>query len=767
MKSDFSEQTKEKYLKPLKYKDKTHKSIKSDLTPNRIRENNKIKSKYDIKKVSKNPKKIKLRNKNQEQFVSSTQSDKFEKYETKKMNNSMIYLRSNDKKSKYPQNKKKNYLRNKNDIKTQYSLYQQELKSLMDKEEKIKLLKSQLKLQNMSNFDFYKNKISGLSNTNIKPKNKKYNISASHSPDYNKKERKIKSVKKNYSMINEKNYDKNLFTNSNLLNNSDSYRHNLHNYSNDKVSTKKKPINKQMIHNIKKKKKMNVSLFPFYNVNGNLSTERNIDASNSNTFNLSFKQQKKKNLINLKNSNKPLYTFFNRNDSISKNKSGNSKSKKGNFKSGKRIKSSDKNYSMTKNNKSKTYYKTFEKKYKKLSNNKSNNKNGEKSKKKKKTNTHINEIEIKKDTKKEKKEIEEEKKEEEKKDEKEKEKISEIIDKVENKVISIDKIGIITKAGEDNPGEEKINQDNFFDSDLCNGFKFIGVCDGHGEDGQNVSDYLRENLPEEVNLELEKLINNENTRSNILESMLHRNRNESENNNNEKERQEKLINNFQDIEKINDLFKRAFVSINLRLIEENYMLNLETSGSTCSSIFLQKDKINKLYSINVGDSRSIIIRKSIKDNDDKWSFEALSRDHKPSDKDEADRIIQHGGEIQQIQNENGEWEGPFRIFMKNEEGPGLAMSRSFGDIVGTMLGIICEPEIKEFTLTQDDKAIIIASDGLWEYVQNEEVTNIVKNLYDKNDPDLIVNELYKFSHQRWKEKDCGIDDITIICVLLK
>ena len=38
MKSDFSEQAKEKYLKPFKNKDKTHKSIKSDLTPNRIRE---------------------------------------------------------------------------------------------------------------------------------------------------------------------------------------------------------------------------------------------------------------------------------------------------------------------------------------------------------------------------------------------------------------------------------------------------------------------------------------------------------------------------------------------------------------------------------------------------------------------------------------------------------------------------------------------------------------------------------------------------------
>ena len=31
----------------------------------------------------------------------------------------------------------------------------------------------------------------------------------------------------------------------------------------------------------------------------------------------------------------------------------------------------------------------------------------------------------------------------------------------------------------------------------------------------------------------------------------------------------------------------------------------------------------------------------------------------------------------------------------------------------------------------------------------------------------LSNELYKFSHERWKEKDCGIDDITIICVLLK
>ena len=44
--------------------------------------------------------------------------------------------------------------------------------------------------------------------------------------------------------------------------------------------------------------------------------------------------------------------------------------------------------------------------------------------------------------------------------------------------------------------------------------------------------------------------------------------------------------------------------------------------------------------------------------------------------------------------------------------------------------------------------------------------DIVKNLIYKKDPNLIVNELYKFSYERWKIKDTGIDDTTIICVLL-
>ena len=206
--------------------------------------------------------------------------------------------------------------------------------------------------------------------------------------------------------------------------------------------------------------------------------------------------------------------------------------------------------------------------------------------------------------------------------------------------------------------------------------------------------------------------------------------------------------------------------MNLKLFAENLNLNLKTSGSTCVTLLYKKNAPKKIFIANVGDSRAIIIKSDDNDDNTQWSYEQLSRDHKPSEPDEAERIIKYGGEIQKIENEKGVIEGPLRIFKKNEEGPGLAMSRSFGDSDGQNLGIIAEPEVKEYSTTKNDKALIIASDGLWEYVSNEEVMNVVKNLCNKKDGNAIANELYKISTEKWKKENCNMDDITIICVLL-
>ena len=94
------------------------------------------------------------------------------------------------------------------------------------------------------------------------------------------------------------------------------------------------------------------------------------------------------------------------------------------------------------------------------------------------------------------------------------------------------------------------------------------------------------------------------------------------------------------------------------------------------------------------------------------------------------------------------------------------MSRSFGDGIAKKVGVYAEPEVKIFPFKEEDKFIIIASDGLWEYVTNEEVVEIVGKFHEKNDCDGAVSELYEVSKERWVKYDDYIDDISIIVVFL-
>lgn len=70
------------------------------------------------------------------------------------------------------------------------------------------------------------------------------------------------------------------------------------------------------------------------------------------------------------------------------------------------------------------------------------------------------------------------------------------------------------------------------------------------------------------------------------------------------------------------------------------------------------------------------------------------------------------------------------MWLQNEELPGLAMSRSMGDKVAHSVGVSAEPETLEFTLSQDDKFLVIASDGVWEFLSNEDVAQIVLPFYE-------------------------------------
>ena len=52
------------------------------------------------------------------------------------------------------------------------------------------------------------------------------------------------------------------------------------------------------------------------------------------------------------------------------------------------------------------------------------------------------------------------------------------------------------------------------------------------------------------------------------------------------------------------------------------------------------------------------------------------------------------------------------------------MARSFGDKVAHSVGVSDEADIKEFSISNNDKFIIIASDGLWDFLQNIDVMSL-------------------------------------------
>ena len=49
------------------------------------------------------------------------------------------------------------------------------------------------------------------------------------------------------------------------------------------------------------------------------------------------------------------------------------------------------------------------------------------------------------------------------------------------------------------------------------------------------------------------------------------------------------------------------------------------------------------------------------------------------------------------------------------------MSRSIGDNIATSVGVTWEPEIFEFQIEPTDKFMVVASDGVFEFLENMEV----------------------------------------------
>ncbi|KAM7255687.1 hypothetical protein ACFE04_008585 [Oxalis oulophora] len=215
---------------------------------------------------------------------------------------------------------------------------------------------------------------------------------------------------------------------------------------------------------------------------------------------------------------------------------------------------------------------------------------------------------------------------------------------------------------------------------------FFGVYDGHG--GAQVADYCRDRihtaLAEEIGM----------AKENLVDGCVSENR--------QQQWEKTFISSFQKVDdEIGGKASRDVNGSNGDNSDANSEpIAPETVGSTAVVALVCSSHI---IVANCGDSRAVLCRGK--------TPMALSVDHKPNREDECARIEAAGGKVIQ-------WNG-HRVFGV------LAMSRSIGDRY-LKPWIIPEPEVMFIPRARDDECLILASDGLWDVMSNDEACEVAR-----------------------------------------
>jgi serine/threonine protein phosphatase PrpC len=105
------------------------------------------------------------------------------------------------------------------------------------------------------------------------------------------------------------------------------------------------------------------------------------------------------------------------------------------------------------------------------------------------------------------------------------------------------------------------------------------------------------------------------------------------------------------------------------------------------------------------------------------------------------------------------------VWLKNAPLPGLNMSRSLGDLVAKQAGVISAPHKAMHALDTgeggSDRALILASDGLWDFVSNEETAGVGLATSDTWEGSAALARL---ARARWLVRTGGADDTTVVIV---
>ncbi|KAK3143757.1 hypothetical protein QOZ80_4AG0304560 [Eleusine coracana subsp. coracana] len=151
--------------------------------------------------------------------------------------------------------------------------------------------------------------------------------------------------------------------------------------------------------------------------------------------------------------------------------------------------------------------------------------------------------------------------------------------------------------------------------------------------------------------------------------------------------------------------KNAYSSTNKHILE--HAKQLGPGGSTAVTAIVVDGK--EMWIANVGDSRAVVCERG--------AANQLTVDHEPHTTNERQRIEKHGGFVTTF---------PGDVPRVNGQ---LAVARAFGD-QSLKAHLSSEPDIRHVPIDSSIEFVILASDGLWKVMKNQEAVDLVKSIKD-------------------------------------
>ncbi|KAL3356988.1 hypothetical protein AABB24_017580 [Solanum stoloniferum] len=289
-------------------------------------------------------------------------------------------------------------------------------------------------------------------------------------------------------------------------------------------------------------------------------------------------------------------------------------------------------------------------------------------------------------------------------------------------------------------GKKGINQDAMTVWENFGGEKgafFCGVFDGHGPSGHKVARYVRDLLPSKISISLKEGDINENE---IIRNI---------------ENDEESNQNFPLFDAWKSAYLKSFKEMDEQLGREP-SIESYSSGTTAVTLFKQGEH---LFIGNLGDSRAIICTR---DEKNQLISQQLTVDLKPHLLNEYERIKSCKGRVMAMEQEPN----VYRVWMPDEDCPGLAMARAFGDFCLKDYGLISTPEVYYRKLTENDEFVVLATDGVWDVLTNDEVIRIVSTTRKRS---MAAKTLVECAVRAWKYKypRAKIDDCGVVCLFFK